>query len=161
MVMDLDHQNFKFVWYEKPASLETEAVLQYRVGDSIDISEGKQLSFSLDSYQHSTQKYGIDPLMVWVGSKEAVHQQLNAMQNSLELEEGQTSPFTFVVNVDKMLPNVVASSQQRKIGTVAPTKVFATSSSTSTATRSPKVQSPVVHQGGFSVEDIKLGESYE
>ena len=105
MVMDIDHQSFKFVWYQKPEKLGEEMTLQYCVGDHVDVSERNQLSFSIDSYQHNTQKYGIDPLIVRVGEKNAVLQQLEAMLSSLELSEGQGSPFKFVVNIDKMLPS--------------------------------------------------------
>jgi hypothetical protein len=102
MVMDIDHQNFKYVWYVKPEGLEAEASLQYRVGDEVDLEEGKKLLFAVESYQHSTQKMGVDPLIIRVGDKEAVHQQLANMYDSLEVSAGSNSPFKFVVNVNKM-----------------------------------------------------------
>ena len=37
MVMDIDHQNFKYIWFKKPASLDAEATLQYKVGDQVDL----------------------------------------------------------------------------------------------------------------------------
>ena len=111
MVMDIDHQNFKYVWFKKPKALEAETTLQYKVGDVVDLEGDKQLTFAIDSYQHTTQKLGIDPLIIWVGDKSAVKQQLVNMYDSLELRDGGGSSFKLVVNVEKMQPSSSAASR--------------------------------------------------
>jgi hypothetical protein len=102
MVMDIDHQNFKYIRYTKPQELEKEATLQYHVGDEVEIEEGKKLLFSLESYQHNSQKLGVDPLIIRVGDKNAVRQQLANMYDMLEFADGSESPLKFVVNVEKV-----------------------------------------------------------
>jgi len=56
MVMDIDHQNFKYVWFQKPKALDEQVTLQYRAGDLIELEGDKKLAFAIDSYQHNTQK---------------------------------------------------------------------------------------------------------
>jgi hypothetical protein len=110
MVMDIDHQNFKYVRYTKPAGLDEEADVQYRVGDEVALEGDKNLHFAIESYQHKTQKLGVDPLIIRIGDKEAVRQQITNMYDSLALVDGSESPFKLVVNVDKLLPPASASS---------------------------------------------------
>jgi hypothetical protein len=131
MVMDIEHQNFKYVRYTKPEGLEKEATLQYHIGDEVEIEEGKKLSFALESYQHISQKLGVDPLIIRVGDKNAVRQQLANMYDILEFADGSDSPLKFVVNVEKMQPTSLSPatssaslsnkrSQQQQNAEVAP-----------------------------------------
>jgi hypothetical protein len=102
MIMDIDHQNFKFIRYTKPEGLEKEATLQYHVGEEVAVEEGKTLQFTIDSYQHKNLTYGVDPLAIRVGDKNAIRQQLANMYDMLELSDGSDSPLKFVVNVNKL-----------------------------------------------------------
>jgi hypothetical protein len=168
MVMDIDHQNFKYIWYTKPEGLDKEANLQYCVGDEVDLEEGKKLHFAIESYQHTTQKLGVDPLIIWVGDKQAVHQQLANMYDSLEVSDGSDSPFKFVVNVNKMATPLPSSSSDRaspvptSSSSLSPDreKKFAKKSdfSSHSSASSQPVSVPV---GGFTVDDIKKGETYD
>jgi hypothetical protein len=111
MIMDIEHQNFKYIRYTTPQGIEKEATLQYRVGDEVEVEEGKKLSFALNSYQHNSQKLGVDSLIIRVGDKNAIRQQLANMYDMLELPDGSDSPLKFVVNVDKAAPHTNASQQ--------------------------------------------------
>lgn len=113
MVMDIDHQNFKYVRYTKPEGIDAETDLQYHVGDEVALEGDKKLSFAIESYQHKTQKLGVDPLIIWVGDKDAVRQQITNMYATLGLSDGSVSPFKLVVNVDKLLPPPSAGSASR------------------------------------------------
>jgi hypothetical protein len=110
MIMDIDHQSFKYVWFTKPAALDPEADLQFAVGSSVEVEEGKTLQFAIDSYQHKTQKYGVDPLVIWVGGKDAVRQQLVNMCDVLTEIDGSDCPYKLVVNVEKMQSALMSSS---------------------------------------------------
>ncbi|MDR2190047.1 MAG: type IV secretion system DNA-binding domain-containing protein [Candidatus Peribacteria bacterium] len=171
MVMDIDHQNFKYVRYTKPEQLEKEATVQYRVGDEVVVEEDKKLPFAVESYQHNEQKLGVDPLIIRVGDKDAVHQQLTNMYQILGFVDGDESPLKFVINVEKMQrsasaspsshssttsPSFSSSSQQKK---KADFSSSSSSSSSHTSTVSASSASPTA--GSFTVNDIKLGQSYE
>lgn len=120
MVMDIEHQNFKFVRYTKPASLDTEADLQFAVGSEVEVEEGKKLQFTIDSYQHKTQKYGVDPLVIRIGSTDAVHQQLFSMCEVLTEIDGADCPYKLVVNIEKLAP---AKAPQTSARSTAPTSL--------------------------------------
>lgn len=143
MVMDIDHQNFKYVWFTKPLSLDQEATLQYHVWDEVSLENDATLTFAIDSYQHSTQKYGVDPLVIWVGDKESIKQQLVNMYDSLWLSDGSDSPFKFVVNINKL--HIHSPSEEKKTQKSSFKKIEQSSSVSV----------------GFSVNDIKLWESYD
>lgn len=150
MVMDIDHQNFKYVWYQKPEPLAEEADLQYQVGETVEIEGGKTLSFSIDSYQHKRQKLGVDPLIIWVGNQDAVRQQLTNMCTALESIDGEECPFKLVVNVDKFasatLPKTSSSPSSRGSHSVVDAGNRGIGNS---------------DRGQFSIHDIKKGETYE
>ena len=120
MVMDIDHQNFKYLRYTKPQGLEEEADLQYRVGEEVQVEEGKSIPFTIDSYQHKNQKLGEDPLIIRVGDKDAVRQQLTNMYESLQLTDGSETSFKFVINVDKFAPRTAPSGTSSKTSTPRP-----------------------------------------
>lgn len=102
MVMDIEHQNFKFVRYTKPENLEEEADLQFAVGTEVEVEEDKKLQFAINSYQHKSQKYGVDPIIIRIGTPDAVRQQLFQMCEVLTEIDGTACPYKLVINVDKM-----------------------------------------------------------
>jgi hypothetical protein len=111
MVMDIEHQGFKYIWYTKPAQLDEVADLQHSVGSQVPIDIGQSLEFTVDSYQHKTKKVGMDPLIIRIGSKEAVYQQLTNMYTSLGLLNNNSNAFKFVINVDKIAPPISPASK--------------------------------------------------
>ncbi|MDR0370060.1 MAG: type IV secretion system DNA-binding domain-containing protein [Candidatus Peribacteria bacterium] len=155
MVMNIEHQNFKYIWYTKPEKLDKEADLQYRVGTSVELEEGKKLTFTIDSYQHKDQKLGVDPLIIWVGDKDEVRQQLVNMCDELESIDDEKCPFKLVVNVEKFYHSL---------------KILEEAKATQSNIKQPSVPSDKVKKlngngdvkmGNFTVDDIKKGESYD
>ena len=141
MVMDIDTQNIKYIRYTKPESLSLDQ-LQYKRGDVVQVHDDKNLTFRVDTYTIPGETDSAEAISVWVGSKDAVLQQLGEMHTLSDLPLGVKSPLIFVVNAEKL-----ASGKS----------VQALSSSTPSSS-AKKNSSPVSMEKGqaFTVNDITL-----
>ncbi len=132
MILELEHENFKYVRFQKPEWFDQEALIQHRVWEKIEIGEDKYLDFTIDSYQHKSLKIWEKPLVLWIWEKKSVKQQLNNMFHGLNLQNAADFPFKYVVNVDKLRKQEIL----RKV----------------------KEQEA---KNNFSINDIKLWDTYE
>ena len=131
MIVESEYNNLKFVWFKAPDQFEQETLIQHRVGEKIEITDGKYLTFMVDSYQHKTIKINDKPVIIWIGSEENVKKQLMNMTNNLEYRDVESNPLKYVVNLEKL--------KQRKIIEENTIKNMANE---------------------FSIKDIKLWEKY-
>ncbi|MDR0282500.1 MAG: hypothetical protein LBI53_04270 [Candidatus Peribacteria bacterium] len=91
--------------------MTTLANLQHSSGSLVEIAEGKQISFTVDSYQVSLPTISKDSISLWVGTKEQVLQQLESLYTVMGLDP-KSGILKFVVNVDKLL--ALQSPKQEK-----------------------------------------------
>lgn len=108
------------------------------------MEDGKRLKFAVSSYQHQTQTLGEDPLVIWIGDKAAVKQQLANMYDLLGLEAKKELSMTWVVNTHKAV--------------LSPTHSSIVSSGNAGEISHGSVGAPLPQDtsGNFSVKDITL-----
>lgn len=153
MIMDLEHNTFKYVYFTKPDQFENETIHQLSPWDKLDLEDWKSLTFTISSYQHKTQKLGEDPLVIWVWSKENVLQQLVNMQDILD---PQGDKRTWMLWVPNITPFVKGGSERSEQGD------FVKDQQTNLQNKQQEKIPPTPLQGrGRSVNDIKLGETYD
>lgn len=143
MIMNLENHVFKYVFFTKPPELSEVATLQFKPGEEIEIEDWKRLKFAVSSYQHNTQKLGEDPLVLRVGSKSDIRQQLTNMQDLLWLEMEADNPMQRVPNIEKLAP---APSSP----VIAKDKWW-----------SSNLDQNASNASSFAVNDIKLGETFD
>lgn len=143
MIFDGDSQTFKFVYFKNPEWLTTLANLQHSSGSLVEIAEGKQISFTVDSYQVSLPTISKDSISLWVGTKEQVLQQLESLYTVMGLDP-KSGILKFVVNVDKLLA-LQSPKQEKKWDGISHVSTSSTH----------------VPVSNFTVNDIKLGQKYD
>ncbi|GHW02690.1 hypothetical protein AGMMS50249_4760 [candidate division SR1 bacterium] len=143
MIMNLENHVFKYVFFTKPPELSEVATLQFKPGEEIEIEDGKRLKFAVSSYQHNTQKLGEDPLVLRVGSKSDIRQQLTNMQDLLGLEMEADNPMQRVPNIEKLAPAPSSPVIAKDKG------------------GSSNLDQNASNASSFAVNDIKLGETFD
>ena len=161
IIFDVDNGIHKAVRYTKPKMLENQATLKYKKGDSISTGQG-EVKMHLDIYQHQTimTSNGM-PLMIWIGNKEEVRQQIEEICKSAGYTLQQQSFLKFCPNVEilkKLHPEAVEAEE--KIIEAEAAK-FAATGTGKASKQQQAFAIPAAETAGFSIADIKLGERYE
>ncbi len=147
MIVDTEQGNHKMIRYTQPQGLDKVATLQVQKGKIVKLDEKTQLSFFVTIWQHNSLTCSNKkPLTIWVGSKSEVEQQLQEIYQKAGFDPEVADFLKFVPNVDLL------EAQKPKSSTTK----------TPSQKTDKKAEAPIsFSQNGFSVNDIKLGESYE
>ncbi len=147
MIVDTEQGNHKMIRYTQPQGLDKVATLQVQKGKIVKLDDKTQLSFFVNIWQHNSLTCSNKkPLTIWVGSKSEVEQQLQEIYQKAGFDPEVADFLKFVPNVDLL------EAQKPKSSTTK----------TPSQKTDKKAEAPIsFSQNGFSVNDIKLGESYE
>jgi len=153
IIYDTANYSHKAVWYEKPKSLENQAGLKYSKWQKVQVPNW-EITMSVDIYQHQTItiEWNNGPLMIRIGDKQEVMQQLNTICQSAGMTAEQQNFMKFVPNVEKLQqlhPELIPPIPQATHSWPATPKVH---------TDNINIPAP---EPGFSIKDIKLWERYE
>lgn len=154
IIFDTEYYAHKAIWYTKPKWLDDQANIKYETGGKVNLG-GKDILVHVDIYQHQTIQIENNggPLMMWIGNKTNVLQQLEAIYK----QAGVTiqNYLRFCPNIAKIEKDLPAQTPAPKITTWTPTPAK------NTTKPSPTPQQTAVSEIGFSIKDIKLWEEYD
>lgn len=160
IIFDTDHFHHKAVRYNAPQMLDHQATIKYRKGQKVDIGNGN-ITMHVDIYQHQTiVTEGDVPLMIRIGKREDIIRQMDDIVQSAGYTSDQQNFLKYCPNVEKLQllhPETTTSVPSTSWNHLRP-------SETTWNHTSKPIQAfnlPVGEQGGFSIQDIKLGERYE
>ncbi len=147
MIVDTEQGNHKMIRYTQPQGLDKVATLQVQKGKIVKLDDKTQLSFFVTIWQHNSLTCSNKkPLTIWVGSKSEVEQQLQEIYQKAGFDPKITDFLKFIPNVELLEAQKPKSSAPK----------------TPSQKTDKKAEAPIsFSQSGFSVNDIKLGESYE
>lgn len=80
IIFDTEYYAHKAIRYTKPKGLEDQANIKYETGGKVTL-DGKDIPVHVDIYQHQTIQIENNggPLMMWIGNKSNILQQLEAI----------------------------------------------------------------------------------
>ena len=116
IIVELIHNTLKYVRFKKPENFDNETLIQHRVWEKLEISEGKFLDFTIDSYQHKFLKNGDSPIVIWIGEKQNIDQQLAFMAQNLSVSS-TNFPFKYLPNIEKIKEKRIL--EQNKLQAIA------------------------------------------
>ncbi len=146
IIFDTEQYSHKAIWYSKPKGLEDQANIKYQAGGKVTFDGHKEIPVHVDIYQHQTiQIENNGPLMIWIGNKSDAMQQLESIYQQAGVKQQ---------NYLKFCPNI---AKIEKAKGVAP----APSKAEEEVKKTPAYEGEIVHDGTFSIKDIKLGNEYD
>lgn len=153
IIFDTEYYAHKAIWYTKPKWLEDQANLKYETGGRVSLW-GKDIPVHVDIYQHQTiQIENNGPLMIRIGNKSDVLQQLEVIYK----QAGITTQ-----NYLKFCPNIAKIEKDLPVQTSAPQAwTWTTPPPVKTNIPSVVIHSSAPTEAGFTIKDIKLGQEYD
>ena len=146
IIFDTEQYSHKAIWYSKPKGLEDQANIKYQAGGKVTFDGHKEIPVHVDIYQHQTiQIENNGPLMIWIGNKSDAMQQLESIYQQAGVKQQ---------NYLKFCPNIAKIEKAKGIAP-APSKAE------EEVKKTPAYEGEIVHDGTFSIKDIKLGKEYE
>lgn len=149
IIFDTEYYAHKAIRYAKPKGLEDEANLKYQTGGKVTFDGNKEIPVHVDIYQHQTiQIENNGSLMIRIGGKSDVLEQLQTIYQQAGVK---------VQNYLKFCPNI---AKIEKIKGVAGPKAAA-AQRVEPVIKTPAYEGEIVHDGTFTIKDIKLGKEYD
>jgi len=152
IIFDTEYYAHKAIRYTKPKGLEDEANLKYQTGGKVTFDNHKEIPVHVDIYQHQTiQIENNGSLMIRIGSKADALQQLETIYQQAGVK---------IQNYLKFCPNIAKIEKIK--GVTTPTATATTTTQTVTpVVKTPAYEGEIVHDGTFTIKDIKLGNEYD
>lgn len=149
IIFDTKYHKEKAIWTKKPKDLDTVATLKVKKWSQIKKPDGSMMEIMVDIYEHTTLLLeDWSKLQLWIGNREHALEQLEAAY-------WDTSFLKFCPNIGKLQKNNPAPVSEVKLDSK---KSYSLSGNKPSSNNIPSAPN---WWGNFTVNDIKLWESYE
>ncbi len=147
IIFDTEYYAHKAIRYTKPKGLDVQANRKYQAGGKLTFEGEKEVPVHVDIYQHQTIQIENDgPLMIWIGSRENAYKQLDDIYTQAGVKKEKQTYLKFCPNIAKL---------EKTKGVNKPTEAE------KPAPKTPAYEGEIVHEGTFTIKDIKLGHEYD